>query len=70
VTVVTDASTSQPDGSAPTAVVVSRAGGTLPRASRGAADEVAFPTREQYRDLVAAYRDGGFETCADLCATG
>ena len=67
-TVVADASNPQPDGSRrPTAVEVSRAGGTLPRAARGAADELAFPTREQYLDMVAAYRDGGFETCADLC---
>jgi NADH-quinone oxidoreductase subunit C len=31
-------------------------------------DEVAFPTRDQYHALVAAYRDEGFETCSDLCA--
>ena len=66
-TVVTDASNPQPDVSATAAVAVSQAGGTLPRSARGAADEVAFPTREQYFDMIAAYRDGGFETCADLC---
>jgi NADH-quinone oxidoreductase subunit C len=26
-----------------------------------------FPTREQYRDLVRAFRDDGFELCADVC---
>ncbi len=29
---------------------------------------VAFPTRERYHDLVAAYRTEGFELLADLCA--
>jgi NADH-quinone oxidoreductase subunit C len=28
---------------------------------------VVFPTREQYVAVVAGYRDGGFEMCADLC---
>jgi NADH-quinone oxidoreductase subunit C len=27
-----------------------------------------FATRDQYHDLVAAFRDQGFEMCADLCA--
>jgi NADH-quinone oxidoreductase subunit C len=27
-----------------------------------------FPTRAQYHDLVAAFREDGFEMCADLCA--
>ena len=26
-----------------------------------------FPTRDQYVAVVAAYRDNGFEMCADLC---
>ncbi len=26
-----------------------------------------FPTRAQYRDLVAAFKADGFEICADLC---
>jgi len=30
--------------------------------------EVAFPTRDRYADQVTAYRDAGFEMCADLCA--
>jgi NADH-quinone oxidoreductase subunit C len=32
------------------------------------ADLACFPTREQYRDLVAAFRADGFEMCVDLCA--
>jgi NADH-quinone oxidoreductase subunit C len=31
-------------------------------------DEVAFPSRESYAAQVAAYKDAGFELCADLCA--
>ena len=32
-----------------------------------AADLCCFPTREQYFDLVASFRDDGFEMCVDLC---
>jgi len=28
---------------------------------------VCFPTREQYLDLVAAFKSDGFEMCVDLC---
>jgi NADH-quinone oxidoreductase subunit C len=28
---------------------------------------VCFPTREQYFDLVAAFKSDGFEMCVDLC---
>jgi NADH-quinone oxidoreductase subunit C len=31
-------------------------------------DEVAFPTRESYHDLVASYKASGFEQLADLTA--
>ena len=31
------------------------------------ADEVLFPTRDQYLGVVRGLRDGGFETCADVC---
>jgi NADH-quinone oxidoreductase subunit C len=69
VTAVADAAAPEPSGLASaTATPVSHAGGTRPRSERRGADEVAFPTREHYRDVVAAYRDSGFETCADLCA--
>ncbi|MGB8197536.1 MAG: NADH-quinone oxidoreductase subunit C [Acidimicrobiales bacterium] len=32
-----------------------------------AADLLCFPTREQYFDLVASFRDDGFEMCVDVC---
>jgi NADH-quinone oxidoreductase subunit C len=31
-------------------------------------EQILFPTRDAYLGLVRAYRDAGFETCADLCA--
>ena len=40
----------------------------VPRASGRATDEVAFPPRQRYHDLVDAYRRDGFEMLADLCA--
>jgi NADH-quinone oxidoreductase subunit C len=40
----------------------------VPAAPGRHAAEVAFPDRERYRAQVAAYRDAGFELCADLCA--
>ncbi len=33
-----------------------------------ACDLACFPTREQYVELVRAFRADGFEMCADLCA--
>lgn len=32
------------------------------------ADVACFPSRTAYRDVVAAFRNDGFELCADLCA--
>jgi len=40
----------------------------VPHAAGLHTDEVAFPPRDRYHDLVTAYRDSGFEMCADLCA--
>ena len=40
----------------------------VPRAPGRQTDEMAFPPRDRYHDLVAAYRDTGFELCADVCA--
>ena len=51
-----------------TASGVPASGGSTARRSRGDAQELLFPTREQYLDVVGALRDEGFETCADLCA--
>ncbi|MGH9089190.1 MAG: NADH-quinone oxidoreductase subunit C [Acidimicrobiales bacterium] len=39
----------------------------VPRTPGRHTDEVAFPPRERYHDLVAAYREDGFEMLADLC---
>jgi NADH-quinone oxidoreductase subunit C len=36
--------------------------------SGGRPEEVVFPARDHYRELVADYRARGFELCADLCA--
>jgi len=32
------------------------------------ADVVCFPTKDQYVALVAAFKNDGYEMCADLCA--
>ncbi len=40
----------------------------VPTAGGRATDEVAFPPRETYFAQVAAYKEAGFELCADLCA--
>jgi NADH-quinone oxidoreductase subunit C len=40
----------------------------VPRAVAVQVDQVAFPRRERYHDMVAAFRDAGFEMCSDLCA--
>jgi len=32
-----------------------------------ACDVACFPTPEQYLDLVAAFKDDGFEMCVDVC---
>ena len=43
-----------------------RVGGSASRRPRAHAQELLFPTREQYLEVVGALRDEGFETCADL----
>ena len=40
----------------------------VPRSPGRHTDEMAFPPRDRYQELVAAYRDSGFEMCADVCA--
>ncbi len=42
--------------------------GGVPTASSTYGQEVVFPDRSRYHEVVAAYRDGGFEQLADLCA--
>jgi NADH-quinone oxidoreductase subunit C len=40
----------------------------VPRLSDRLVDQLAFPQRDTYKEMVAAFRDAGFEMCADLCA--
>ncbi len=40
----------------------------VPRLPDRLVDQLAFPQRDTYKRMVAAFRDAGFETCADLCA--
>jgi NADH-quinone oxidoreductase subunit C len=40
----------------------------VPRLPDRSVSQLAFPHRERYAQMVAAFRDAGFETCADLCA--
>ena len=47
--------------------VVHRSGGLTARRPHTAVQEVVFPTREQYVDVVQGSANAGFETCADLC---
>ena len=48
---------------APTAVLPE-----VPRLPDRLVDQLAFPNRDTYKRMVAAFRDAGFEMCADLCA--
>jgi len=59
---VSDATTSAP---ATTATVVFP---DVPRLPDRLVDQLAFPQRDTYKQMVAAFRDAGFETCSDLCA--
>ena len=57
-------------GTAPSAPVAS-ASGVLPEVPRlpdRLVDQLAFPARDTYHRMVAAFRDAGFEQCSDLCA--
>ena len=40
----------------------------VPRLPDRLVDQLAFPRRDTYKQMVAAFRDAGFELCADLCA--
>ena len=39
----------------------------VPRLPDRTVDQLAFPHRETYAQMVRAFRDAGFEMCADLC---
>jgi NADH-quinone oxidoreductase subunit C len=45
----------------------SDSGGTRSRMAGRHLQEIVFPTREQYFDVVQGYQNHGFEMCADLC---
>jgi NADH-quinone oxidoreductase subunit C len=56
--------------SAPSAAPVASPASVLPEVPRlpdRLVDQLAFPSRATYKEMVAAFRDAGFETCADLC---
>jgi NADH-quinone oxidoreductase subunit C len=40
----------------------------VPRLPDRLVDQLAFPSRDTYARMVEAFRDAGFESCADLCA--
>lgn len=46
---------------------VSDSGGGRSRAPGRPVQEVVYPPRDRYVGIVEAYRDRGFEMCADLC---
>ena len=40
----------------------------VPRLPDRLVDQLAFPPRQTYKQMVVAFKDSGFETCSDLCA--
>ena len=40
----------------------------VPRLANRLVDQLAFPHRDRYAEMVEAFRRAGFETCSDLCA--
>ncbi|HEX3333881.1 MAG TPA: NADH-quinone oxidoreductase subunit C [Acidimicrobiales bacterium] len=40
----------------------------VPRLPDRLVDQLAFPNRDTYKAMVAAFRQAGFELCADVCA--
>ena len=40
----------------------------VPRLPDRLVDQLAFPSRDTYKQMVVAFREAGFEMCADLCA--
>jgi NADH-quinone oxidoreductase subunit C len=40
----------------------------VPRLPDRLVDQLAFPHRDRYLQMVQAFKDAGFESCADLCA--
>jgi NADH-quinone oxidoreductase subunit C len=40
----------------------------VPRLPDRLVDQLAFPQRDTYKQMVSDFKDAGFETCSDLCA--
>jgi NADH-quinone oxidoreductase subunit C len=59
---VSDAATTAP------AAATSNVLPEVPRLPDRLVDQLAFPGRDTYKRMVAAFRDAGFEMCTDLCA--
>jgi NADH-quinone oxidoreductase subunit C len=58
-------------GTSPTSAPAASPAGILPDVPRlpdRLVDQLAFPHRDTYKQMVIAFRDAGFEMCADLCA--
>ena len=58
-------------GTTPTTAPVASPSSVLPEVPRlpdRLVDQLAFPSRGTYTQMVAAFRDAGFEMCSDLCA--
>ncbi len=60
---MSDASPSAPPAATPSSVLPE-----VPRLPDRLVDQLAFPNRATYKAMVAAFRQAGFEMCADLCA--
>jgi NADH-quinone oxidoreductase subunit C len=60
---VSDASSTAAPAAAPSNVLPE-----VPRLPDRLVDQLAFPSRATYKRMVAAFREAGFELCADLCA--
>jgi NADH-quinone oxidoreductase subunit C len=57
-------------GTTPTSTAAASPGAILPEVPRlpdRLVDQLAFPSRATYKQMVVAFRDAGFELCADLC---
>jgi NADH-quinone oxidoreductase subunit C len=60
---VTDATSTAAPAATPSGVLPD-----VPRLPDRLVDQLAFPGRDTYKRMVAAFLDAGFEQCVDLCA--
>jgi NADH-quinone oxidoreductase subunit C len=65
---VSDTTVSQTTGSAAASGSAAGVLPDVPRLPDRLVDQLAFPHRDTYKQMVLAFRGAGFETCADLCA--